>query len=147
MERLCPIQILLVEDSIGDIRLTEEALKESKLKVDLHVVMDGVEAMEFLKHRGKYAQSPIPDLILLDLNLPRKDGRQVLKEIKEDSDLRAIPVAILSISKAEDDILQSYNMHVNCYINKPLDMERFVKVVQSIEHFWFSIVTLPSKTE
>ncbi len=147
MERLLPIEILLVEDSIGDIRLTEEAMKESKLKVNLHTVMDGVEAMEYLRREGKFANEPVPDLILLDLNLPRKDGRQVLREIKEDPALRTIPVAILSISKAEEDILQSYNMHVNCYITKPLDMDRFIEVVKSIENFWFTIVTLPPKKE
>ncbi|STX29668.1 two-component response regulator [Legionella beliardensis] len=147
MERLHPIQILLVEDSIGDIRLTEEALKESKLRVDLSVVMDGVEAMAFLRKEDKYTNVSTPDLILLDLNLPRKDGRQVLKEIKEDANLRSIPVAILSISKAEEDIAQSYNTHVNCYITKPLDLEQFIEVVRSIEHFWFTIVTLPPKTE
>jgi CheY-like chemotaxis protein len=145
MERLQPIDILLVEDSIGDIRLTEEALKESKLKVNLHIVMDGVEAMAFLRKEGKYSGRPTPDLILLDLNLPKKDGRQVLKEIKEDPGLRSIPVAILTISKAEEDILQTYNLHVNCYINKPLDLNRFIDVVRSIENFWFTIVTLPPK--
>lgn len=145
MERLQPIDILLVEDSIADIRLTEEALKESKLKVNLFSVMDGVEAMEFLRHQGKFSKVPTPDLILLDLNLPRKDGRQVLKEIKEDPTLKTIPVAVLSISKAEEDILQSYKMHVNCYITKPLDMDRFIEVVKSIKNFWFTIVTLPPK--
>lgn len=147
MKQLRPIEILLVEDSIGDIRLTEEALKESKLKVILNTVMDGIEAMEYLHRKGKYADKSVPDLILLDLNLPRKDGRQVLKEIKEDPTLRKIPVAILSISKAEEDILQSYNMHVNCYVTKPLSMDKFVEVVKAIEHFWFTIVTLPIKKE
>lgn len=145
MDKLQPITILLVEDSIGDIRLTKEALKESKMKVDLYVVMDGVEAMDFLNKKGKYADAPRPDLILLDLNLPKKDGRQVLKEIKSENGLKTIPVAVLTISKAEEDILQSYNLHVNCYITKPLDLGRFMEVVKSIENFWFSIVTLPPK--
>lgn len=144
-QRLQPIDILLVEDSLGDIRLTEEALRESKLKVNLHTVMDGVEAMEFLHRKGKFANVPTPDLILLDLNLPRKDGRQVLKEIKDDPKLKMIPVAILSISRSEDDILESYNMHGNCYITKPLGMEKFIEVVKAIENFWFTIVTLPPK--
>jgi|SRR5579885_536402 CheY-like chemotaxis protein len=141
---LLPIDILLVEDSIGDIRLTQEALKENKLKVNLNVVMDGVEAMEYLKKEGKYTTAATPDLILLDLNMPRKDGRQVLKEIKEDPKLKSIPVVILTISKAEEDILQSYNLHVNCYITKPLDLNKFIEVVRKIETFWFTIATLPS---
>lgn len=145
MQKLQPINILLVEDSIGDIRLTQEALKESKLKVNLEVVMDGEEAMEFLHKEGKYADKEKPDLILLDLNLPKKNGRQVLREIKEDSNLKSIPVAVLTISKAEEDILESYKLHVNCYITKPLDLNQFVEVVKSIESFWFTIVTLPPK--
>jgi two-component system response regulator len=145
INKLQPITILLVEDSVGDIRLTQEALKESKLKVDLHVVMDGEEAMDFLNKKNKYSDKPTPDVILLDLNLPKKDGRQVLKEIKESPDLKRIPVAVLTISKAEEDILQTYNLHANCYITKPLDLDKFVEVVKSIENFWFTIVTLPPK--
>lgn len=145
INKLQPITILLVEDSVGDIRLTQEALKESKLKVDLHVVMDGEEAMDFLNKKNKYADKPTPDVILLDLNLPKKDGRQVLREIKESPELKRIPVAVLTISKAEEDILQTYNLHANCYITKPLDLDKFVNVVKSIENFWFTIVTLPPK--
>jgi CheY-like chemotaxis protein len=144
-QQLQPIDILLVEDSIGDIRLTQEAIKESKLKVNLHVVMDGVEAMEFLRKENKYSTSPTPDLILLDLNLPKKDGRQVLTEIKDDPNLRTIPVVVLTISKAEEDIAKTYKSHVNCYITKPLDFNRFIEVVQAIENFWLAIVTLPKK--
>lgn len=145
MFKLRPIDILLVEDSLGDIRLTEEALKEGKIAVNLHTVMDGVEAMEYLHKQGKFVHMPKPDLILLDLNLPRKDGRQVLKEIKNDPNLRTIPVAVLTISSSEEDILQSYNMHVNCFITKPLDLNQFLEVIKHIENFWFTIVTLPPK--
>ncbi len=139
-----PVEILLVEDNPGDVRLTKEALKESKIRNNLSVVMDGVEALAFLHKEGKYADAPHPDLILLDLNLPKKDGREVLTEIKEDSDLKRIPIAILTISKAEEDIMKTYNHHANCYITKPIDMDQFAKVVKSIEEFWFTIVTLPS---
>lgn len=145
MEQLKPINILLVEDNLGDIRLTKEALKESKLSVHLDVVMDGVEAMAFLKKEDKFKDAVTPDLILLDLNLPRKDGREVLKELKADDKLKVIPVAVLTISKLEKDILESYNLHVNCYINKPLDMDQFFEVVKAIKNFWFTIVTLPPK--
>ncbi|MFH1196873.1 MAG: response regulator [bacterium] len=139
-----PIVILLVEDSPGDTRLAVEALKESKIRNTLCVVEDGIEAMEFLYKRGKYANSPRPDLILLDLNLPKKDGRQVLEEIKSDPELKRIPVVILTISKAEEDVMRSYNLHANCFITKPIDLSRFVTVVKSIEEFWFTIVKLPS---
>lgn len=138
-----PIEILLVEDNPGDIRLTVEALKESKLKNELHIVRDGEEAMDFLLRRGVYAQAPCPDVILLDLNLPRKDGREVLKEIKENPELRRIPVAVVTISEAEEDIIKSYDLHANCYIKKPIGIDQFVKVVRSIEDFWLTIVTLP----
>jgi len=138
-----PIEILLVEDNPGDIRLTVEALKESKVSNRLHVARDGEEALDFLYSRGSFHDVPRPDVILLDLNLPRKDGREVLKEIKDDPDLKRIPVAIMTISNAEEDILKSYNLHANCYIQKPIDMDQFVKVVKSIENFWFTIVTLP----
>lgn len=139
------INILLVEDSPADIRLTQEALKENKFQVNLHVVMDGEEAMYFLKKQNQYAKKPTPGLILLDLNMPKKDGREVLKEIKEDPLLRSIPVVVLTISQAEEDIILSYNYHVNCYIRKPLDLNKFIEVVKAIESFWLTIVTLPPK--
>lgn len=138
-----PIEILLVEDSPGDVRLTIEALKEGKVHNNLHVVRDGVEAMKFLSKEGEYSGVPHPDLILLDLNLPKKDGREVLKEIKSDSRLKRIPVVILTISSAEEDILKTYNLHANCYITKPVDLDQFIKVVKSIEDFWLEIVRLP----
>jgi two-component system, chemotaxis family, response regulator Rcp1 len=138
-----PVEILLVEDNPGDVRLAIEALKDAKVRNNLHVAGDGVEAMDFLRRKGKYAQSPHPDLILLDLNLPRKDGREVLEEIKTDDDLKRIPVVILTTSKDESDILKTYNLHANCYITKPLDLDRFVEVVKSIEDFWLTIVKLP----
>jgi len=138
-----PIEILLVEDNEADVRLTREALKENKVANELHVVGDGEEAIAFLRQQGKYAEEPRPDLILLDLNLPKKDGREVLAEIKADDDLKRIPVVVLSISKAEEDILKTYNLHANCFITKPIDLEQFVIVVQSIEDFWLSVVKLP----
>ncbi|MBF0484088.1 MAG: response regulator [Candidatus Omnitrophica bacterium] len=139
-----PIEILLVEDSPADVRLTKEALKEEKLHMNLHVVGDGVEAMQFLHKEGKYANAPRPDLILLDLNLPKKDGREVLKEIKEDKNLKSIPTVILTVSKAEEDVFKTYNLHANCYITKPLDLNQFSRVVQSIKDFWLTIVKLPA---
>ncbi len=139
-----PIEILLVEDSPGDADLAREALEETKVRNVLHVVGDGEEAMAFLHRKGKYASAPRPGLILLDLNLPKKDGRQVLAEIKSDESLKRIPVVILTISKEEEDVLRSYNLHANCYITKPLDLNQFLKVVRSIEEFWLSIVRLPS---
>lgn len=138
-----PVEILLVEDNPGDVRLTLEGLKEGKVNNNLHVVEDGVEAMAFLRREGKYADAVRPDLILLDLNLPRKDGREVLAEIKVDKDLRRIPVVVLTTSKAEQDILRAYNLHANCYITKPVDLDQFISVVGSIEDFWFTIVKLP----
>jgi chemotaxis family two-component system response regulator Rcp1 len=138
-----PIDILLVEDNPGDADLAREALETSKLHNDLRVVGDGVEAMDFLRRKGKYAQAPRPDLILLDLNLPKKDGREVLAEIKSDPDLKRIPVVILTISKDEEDVLKSYNLHANCFITKPIDLTQFMKVVKSIEDFWLTIVKLP----
>ena len=140
-----PIEILLVEDNPADVRLTREHFKESKIANRLHVVDDGVEAMALLRRAGRYADAVRPDLILLDLNLPKKDGREVLKEIKDDPDLRRIPVVVLTISKAEEDILRTYDLHANCYITKPIDLKQFVKVVRAIEDFWFSIVKLPSR--
>ena len=135
--------ILLVEDNPGDVRLAKEALKESKLLNKLYQVEDGIKAMAFLRQEGDYADVPRPDLVLLDLNLPRKNGREVLAEIKGDETLKRIPVVVLTVSRAEEDVLKSYNLHANCYISKPFDMEQFVKVVKSIEDFWFSIVKLP----
>jgi CheY-like chemotaxis protein len=141
---LHPIEILLVEDNPGDSRLAKEALKESKLKNNLYIAEDGVEAMNFLYKTGKYSKMPRPDLVILDLNLPKKDGREVLAEIKNDDNLKRIPVVILTISKAEEDILKTYNLHANCYVTKPLDLDQFMKVVKSIEDFWLTIVKLPN---
>ena len=138
-------EFLLVEDNPGDVRLTKEALTESKVKNNLNVVGDGEEAMAFLKRQGKYAEAPRPDVILLDLNLPKKNGREVLEEIKADPSLKRIPVVIITSSEAEQDVLKTYDLHVNCYVNKPVDLEQFVKVVQSIETFWLTIVKLPSE--
>ena len=138
-----PIEILLVEDNPGDVRLTQEALREGKVCNNLHVVRDGVEAMASLRREGRFAAAVRPDIILLDLNLPRKDGREVLEEIKNDPSLKRIPVVVLTTSKAEEDILRTYNLHVNCYVVKPVDFEQFARVVHSIEDFWFTIVKLP----
>ncbi|CUW40934.1 Signal transduction response regulator, CheY-like response regulator [Magnetospirillum sp. XM-1] len=138
-------EILLVEDNPGDARLAQEALKEGRMTSRLKVVVDGVEAMSFLRREGPYAGSPRPNLILLDLNLPRKDGRQVLAELKADEDLRRIPVVVLTTSQAEQDILRSYDLHANCYITKPVDLDRFISVVRSIEEYWCSVVTLPPR--
>ena len=143
VERNGPIEILLVEDNPGDVRLTKEALKEGKVYSNLHTVKDGVEAMEYLRREGKYKDVPRPDIILLDLNLPRKDGREVLEEIKRDDKLKRIPVVVLTTSKAEEDVLKSYNLHANCYVAKPVDLEKFIVVVKSIDIFWLTVVTLP----
>src|SRR5688500_14665552 len=137
------IQVLLVEDNPGDVRLTKEALKEGKLLNQLTVVGDGVEALSFLRKEGKYADAIQPELILLDLNLPKKDGREVLAEIKADPKLRRIPVVVLTTSEADQDILRSYDLHANCYVTKPVDLDAFVEVVRSIEDFWLAIVRLP----
>jgi CheY-like chemotaxis protein len=139
------VEILLVEDSPGDVRLTIEALKEANVRNRLNVVSDGVEAMEYLRREGKYSNAPRPDVVLLDLNLPRKDGRKVLAEIKEDPDLKVIPVVVLTTSRADEDILKAYEHHANCYITKPVDFQQFLHVVQSIEDFWLSVVRLPPK--
>lgn len=139
-----PIDILLVEDNPGDVDLAREALGMGKLHNTLHVAPDGVAAMAFLHQSGKYTEVPRPDLIILDLNLPKKDGREVLAEIKGDESLKRIPVVILTTSRAEEDVLKTYNLHANCYITKPLDMKQFLLVVQSIEDFWLSIVVLPN---
>ena len=141
------IEILLVEDSPADILIAREALSEAKLLNTIHEAVDGVEALDFLHQRGKFASAPRPDLILLDLNLPRKNGREVLEEIKLDPDLKTIPVVVLTTSSAEDDILRSYNLHANCYVVKPVDFHEFIKAVQSIRQFWFSVVTLPHAEE
>jgi two-component system, chemotaxis family, response regulator Rcp1 len=138
-----PIEILLVEDNPGDVRLAVEALRDAKVANTPHVVEDGVEALAFLRREGRHAGVPRPDLILLDLNLPLKDGREVLAEIKQDADLKRIPVVILTSSAAEQDVLQAYNLHANCYITKPVDLDQFMKVVKSIEDFWLVVVKLP----
>ena len=140
-----PIGILLVEDNPGDVRLTREALKEGKVRNNLSVADDGVKAIDFLYRRGPYAQAPRPDLILLDLNLPRKDGRQVLAEIKTDAALRAIPVVVLTTSQADEDVVKAYDLHVNCYITKPIDLLQFLNVVKAIEDFWLTIVKMPKR--
>ncbi len=140
-----PIEILMVEDNPGDIRLTVEALKAGKVRNNFHTVENGEDAMTFLRRQGDFAGAPRPDLILLDLNLPKKNGREVLAEIKADPDLRRIPVVILTASEAEQDILRSYNLHANCYITKPVDLERFIEVVQSVESFWLTVVMLPPR--
>ncbi|CCF86139.1 response regulator [Nitrolancea hollandica] len=137
------VEILLVEDNPGDVRLTREAFREGKIRNNLYVAVDGVEGMAFLRREGKYADSPRPDIILLDLNLPKKNGIDVLREIKTDEDLKRIPVVILTTSVAEQDILRSYDHHANCYIVKPVDLEQFLKVIQTIEDFWVTIVKLP----
>ena len=138
-----PVEILLVEDNPGDVRLTREALKEGKVYNNLHWAKDGVEALEFLQRQGKHAKAPRPDIILLDLNLPKMDGREVLAVIKNDADLKHIPVVVLTTSEAEEDVLKSYELHANCYVTKPVDLEKFIHVVQSIDRFWLSVVTLP----
>lgn len=137
-----PISVLLVEDNPGDVRLTKEAFKEGKMIVSLSVVMDGVEATKYLNKEGEYANVPTPDLILLDLNLPKKDGREVLQDIKTDPNLKRIPVVILTTSNAEQDIMHSYNLHANCYINKPVDFDKFFDVIEKIEEFWLSTAIL-----
>lgn len=138
-----PVEILLVEDNPGDMRLTQEALKEGKVYSNLHWAKDGVEALDFLRRQGRFADAPRPDLLLLDLNLPKKDGREVLSIIKSDDDLKHIPVVILTTSKADEDVIKSYELHANCYVTKPVDLEKFIFVVQSIDRFWLTVVTLP----
>jgi chemotaxis family two-component system response regulator Rcp1 len=138
-----PIDILLVEDNPGDVRLIQEAFKSGKIRNNLYIVHDGVEALDFLHQKDSFTEVPRPDLILLDLNLPKKDGRQVLEEIKYKSDLRRIPVLILTSSKTDEDILRSYDLHANCYIPKPVDPNEFIHVIRSIESFWLTVVKLP----
>jgi CheY-like chemotaxis protein len=137
------VEVLLVEDNPGDVRLTQEAFKDGRVYVNLTVAGDGVEAMEILRREGVYASKPRPDLILLDLNLPRKNGREVLEEIKADEELKRIPVIVMTTSKAEQDIYRAYNLNANCYVTKPVDLDDFLNVVRSIEDFWLTIVTLP----
>jgi two-component system response regulator len=139
-----PIIILMVEDNPTDVLVTKEGLLSAKLLNTLYVADDGMEAMDFLRHQGKYADAPRPDLILLDLNMPRKNGHEVLAQIKADDKLKNIPVVILTTSKAEGDIINAYKLHANCYITKPVDFDSFTKIVQTIQAFWFSVVTLPS---
>jgi CheY-like chemotaxis protein len=134
----------MVEDSPGDVRLTREALRDAKVRNNFHVARDGVEALEFLRREGSFGDAPRPDLILLDLNMPRMDGREVLQEIKRDEQLRLIPVVILTTSKAEEDVVRSYQLNANCYITKPVDLDQFMNVVRSIEDFWLTVVKLPT---
>ena len=143
MENLKLAEILLIEDTPGDARLMEEAFKDGKVKNILHIIDDGVEATDFLFKRNKYSNAPRPDLIILDLNLPKKNGQEVLAEIKADPGLKSIPVIILTISKADEDIIRSYNLHANCFLNKPINLNKFFEVVKSIEDFWLTIVKLP----
>lgn len=138
-----PIDILLVEDSVSDVRLTREALKEARVCNNLHVVGDGVAAMDFLRRKGKHKDASRPELILLDLNLPKKDGREVLEEVKADDDLKRIPVVVLTTSKAEEDIIRSYNLHANAYVTKPVNLDQFLHVINSLGQFWLAVVTLP----
>ncbi|MCR6485805.1 response regulator [Amycolatopsis sp. OK19-0408] len=140
-----PIDILLVEDDPGDVLMTREAFEHHKIRNALHVVSDGVEALEFLKREGRFAAVPRPGLILLDLNLPRKDGRELLGDIKQDPDLRTIPVVVLTTSEAEEDIVRSYDLHANAYVTKPVDFEKFVEVVRKIDEFWVTVVQLPHR--
>ena len=146
MDNITPLEVLLVEDDPADVELTREALADSKLLTRLNVVEDGIEAMHFLRRQGKYADSPRPDLILLDLNMPKKDGREVLEELKEEEDLKSIPVVVLTTSEAEEDIVRSYNLGANCYIAKPVGLEQFMKVVKAIDSFWFTVVKFTTRT-
>jgi chemotaxis family two-component system response regulator Rcp1 len=140
-----PIVVLVAEDNPTDVMIMREALASAKVRIELHVVSDGVQALEFLRRMGAHAQAPRPDLILLDLNMPRKNGHEVLAELKADESLRRIPVVMLTTSQAEEDVARAYANHVNCYIRKPVDFERFAEVVRSIEDFWFTVVTLPQE--
>lgn len=140
-----PIEILLVEDNPGDARLTQEAMRAAKMRNNLTMVEDGVEAMAYLRREGRFEGAARPDLILLDLNLPRKDGREVLAEVKADPVLKFIPVVILTTSQAEEDVMRAYSLHANCYVTKPVDLDQFMRVVQTIDDFWVSVVTLPTE--
>jgi chemotaxis family two-component system response regulator Rcp1 len=137
------LEILLVEDNPGDVRLAQEALYDAKMSNNLNVVSDGVEALAYLRREGRHARAPRPDLVLLDLNLPKKDGREVLEEVKEDPDLRTIPIVVLTTSDAEGDVIRSYELHANAYVRKPVDFDAFIEVVRTIEDFWFTVVKLP----
>ncbi len=137
------LEILLVEDNPGDVRLAQEALYDAKMSNNLNVVSDGVEALAYLRREGRHAKAPRPDLVLLDLNLPKKDGREVLEEVKEDPDLRTIPIVVLTTSDAEGDVIRSYELHANAYVRKPVDFDAFIEVVRTIEDFWFTVVKLP----
>ena len=139
------IEILMVEDNPADVRLTQEAFKDAKVLNEMHVVEDGEQAMAFLRHEGEYAGAPRPDLILLDLNLPKKDGREVLAEIKQDPNLRRIPVVVLTTSDDENDIFKAYDLHANAYVRKPVNLDQFMKIVEAVENFWLSVVTVPSR--
>lgn len=139
-----PIEILIVEDSATDVMLAKDALEFAKVRNNLHVVKDGVEAMAYLRKQGEYSAETRPDLILLDLNMPRKNGREVLAEVKADDELRSIPVVVLTTSEAQEDVLNAYGLHANCYISKPVDFEQFANVVRAIDQFWFTVVTLPT---
>ncbi len=141
-----PIEVLLAEDNPADVRLTEEGLKEGKLHHVLHVVRDGVEAMEYLRRQGRHSAARRPDIVLLDLNMPRKDGREVLAEIKQDASLRTIPVVVMTSSDADQDVLRAYELHANCYITKPVDLDKFISIVRAIENFWLTVVELPPQT-
>ncbi len=145
MNEVRPVDILLVEDNPGDVRLTKEALRDAKVLNEIYVAKDGVEAIEFLRRKGRFSKVPLPDLILLDLNLPKKDGREVLAEIKEDPILKHIPVVVLTTSKADEDIVKTYNLHANAYITKPVDLNRFAEIIHVLNEFWFTIVKLPPK--
>jgi CheY-like chemotaxis protein len=145
VDRPDPIEVLLVEDDPGDVLLIREAFEDNKVANRLHVVADGVEALEFMRQQGQYADAPRPDLVLLDLNLPRKDGREVLAEVKRDDGLRTIPVVVLTTSQAEEDVLRSYDLHANAYVTKPVDFDRFIGVVRQIDQFFVSVVKLPSR--
>jgi chemotaxis family two-component system response regulator Rcp1 len=150
LEKMMPIDILIIDDNRGDIRLVQEILKKGKMLINLQSAQDGIEAMDYLRNEGKYKTATRPDLILLDLNMPRKDGREVLEDIKSDENLKSIPVIIMTISKAEEDILRSYNLHANAYIVKPIELNQFMNTVRSIEDFWLTVVKLPpnfSKTD
>ena len=147
MNLVRPIDILLVEDNPADVRLTREALREAKVLNSLHIVEDGMKALDFLRKRSPYASCPSPDLILLDLNLPKKDGREVLAEIKQDESWRRIPVVVLTTSRAEEDIVRSYDLHANAYVTKPVNLDQFLEAIRVIEKFWLAIVTLPPATK
>ena len=140
-----PIEVLMVEDNPDDVFLTTEALTETKLLINLHVVEDGEEALAFLRREGEYSAAPIPDLVLLDLNLPRLDGRELLEIVKNDPELRVIPVVVLTTSEADEDIVRAYTLHANCYITKPVNLDQFVRVVSTIEDFWLTVVKLPNR--